>query len=156
MDREAQVLATKQQNQHWWNNQYQCTQTTDDIFNIHRVQNYTNGGSINLQSIRGMSILQDTLLLTSLNIAGYGGQAYAYFYDNFITGNVTTQDDPGYTNGYITLLQNNTINGNSEFNNLGFNSFIEANTANLPNTFNGNVIFNANNSGGLFVSHEAQ
>ncbi|MBK9300120.1 MAG: hypothetical protein IPN14_05820 [Bacteroidetes bacterium] len=133
-----------------------ATQTTDDIFNIHRVQNYTNGGSINLQSIRGMSILQDTLLLTSLNITGYGGQAYAYFYDNFITGNVTTQDDPGYTNGYITLLQNNTINGNSEFNNLGFNSFIEANTANLPNTFNGNVIFNANNSGGLFVSHEAQ
>lgn len=132
-----------------------ATQTTGDVFTIHRVQNYVNGGSITLQSIRGMSILQDTLLLSSLNILDYGGSIYSYIHDNLITGDVNTQDDVNYGSGYASYVQNNTINGNCIFSIQGFNAFVEAPTANLPNTYNGNVTFNTSCPAGLFVSHEA-
>jgi hypothetical protein len=132
-----------------------ATQTTNHYFTLHRIHNATNGGSINLQSILGMDIQKDTLQVTSLNVTGYGGGAYAYIYNNLITGNVNTQDNVGYTNGYGTFIQNNTINGNSVFTTLGTNILVEANTGNLPNTFNGNVTFNGNGSGGLYISNEA-
>lgn len=132
------------------------TQDGNSLFYIHRLQNLTNGGSINVQNVRGLNIQLDTMLLSSLNVSGYKGNVYSYFHDNHITANVNLQDDPSYVNGYNTSMQNNTINGSTLINVEGTNSFIEASAANLPNTFNGNVIFNANSSAPLYVSHLAK
>lgn len=126
-----------------------ATQTIGDNFSIRNVKNLTNGGNVNIQNIRGMDIQQDSLLVNAFSLTGYGGSAYAYFLSNRITGNVTLQDNAGYTSGYNTSLQNNTINGNTIFNITGFNSFEEANAGSQPNIYNGNV--NVNISGSSFV-----
>lgn len=131
------------------------TQTNGDAFSIRRIQNYTNGGSIVLQNIQGMDVQQDSLLLSSFSITGYGGNAYAYFFNNLISGNLNLQDNAAYSSGYSTNIQNNTINGNSVFTILGNNNLGEGNAANMANTFNGNVSFYGNGNGGLYISPDA-
>ena len=132
------------------------TQTTGDDFSMHRIQNLTNGGSITIQDIKAPSIKQDSLLTTSFSITGYGGNAYAYIHNNQITGNFTLQDVAAYSGGYHTTMQNNTVTGNSTFTILGTNYLQEASAGGLPNIFNGNVIFNANGNGAVYISHDAK
>ncbi|HOZ51187.1 MAG TPA: hypothetical protein PLU17_04980 [Chitinophagaceae bacterium] len=132
------------------------TQTNADDFSLHRMQNFTNGGSVSVVNPKGFDVQQDSLLTTSFSITGYGGSAYAYLYTNQITGNLTLQDNATYGGGYNTNLQNNTINGNSVITILGSNTLTEASAASQPNLFNGNVTFNANGIGSLYVSHDAK
>jgi hypothetical protein len=132
------------------------TQTTSDEFSLHRIQNLTNGGSISVNSPRGFDIQRDSLLTTTFSILGYGGSQYGSFHNNQITGNVSLQDIVGYGGGYATYLRSNVINGNSSFTIFGSNTFNEADAASSANTFNGNVIFNCDGSGGLYTSHASK
>ncbi len=129
------------------------TQTTANVFSMYRIQNLTNGGSILINSPKGFDIQKDSLLTTSFSILGYGGSDYGSFHNNQITGNLTFQDVASYSGGYGTYMRNNIINGNSSFTVLGSNHFFEAYDPSTANTFNGNVVFNGDGSGGLYTSH---
>lgn len=132
------------------------TQTTNDEFILHRIQNSSNGGSIVVNNLKGFNVQQDTLLLTSMSLLGYGGSQYAYFVENQLSGNLTTQDIASYGGGYQTYLRNNTINGACSFTILGTNTFTEADLAATASTFNGAVNYQMNGAGQLYISHAAK
>ncbi|MBK7763354.1 MAG: hypothetical protein IPI46_08260 [Bacteroidetes bacterium] len=129
------------------------TQTISDEFSFHRIQNSTTGGSILVNNPRGFNVQQDSILVTSFSILGYGGSQYGYLLNNQITGNLTLQDIASYGGGYNTSIHSNIINGNSLFTILGTNNFNEANVASTANTFNGNVIYNCDGGASLYTSH---
>ncbi len=129
------------------------TQTISDEFSFHRIQNSTTGGSILVNNPRGFNVQQDSILVTSFSILGYGGSQYGYLLNNQITGNLTLQDIASYGGGYNTSIHNNIINGNSIFTILGTNTFNEANVASSANTFNGNVTYNCDGLASLYTSH---
>ncbi len=129
------------------------TQTNSDPFSMFRIQNGTNGGSILVQNSQAPNVQQDTLLLASIGFMGYGGSQYANFFNNQITGNLTIQTDPGYGSGYMTYLRNNTVTGNTICTSQSSNTFFEADASGSANTFNGNVTYNGNGSGSLYISH---
>jgi hypothetical protein len=129
------------------------TQSTASNFWLYRIQNLTNGGSITVNSPKGFEVERDTLLVSSLNIIGYGGGGYGTLYNNHITGNLNLQDIASYGGGWATYIRSNVINGNSIFTFLGSNSYYEADAGASANTFNGNVLFNCDGSGTLFTSH---
>ncbi|MBK8698310.1 MAG: hypothetical protein IPN29_01650 [Saprospiraceae bacterium] len=94
---------------------------TSNSFEMHRLVNQTNGGSITITNSLGFSVQNDTLLLSEMNISGYTGGQYGYFYKNAITGNVTIANDASYSGGYYTYLRSNIINGNTSIANNGSN-----------------------------------
>ena len=127
--------------------------TANSGFDIYRLINQTAGGSINIQNTLGFNIQKDTLKVTSCSVTGYTGNAYTYFLNNAITGNVTIADDATYNTGWATYIRNNTITGTSSFTKNGVNDFYEADGASYGNTYNGNTSFTATNSGLLSVSN---
>ncbi|MBL7773034.1 MAG: hypothetical protein JNM95_09245 [Chitinophagaceae bacterium] len=130
------------------------TQSLGDAFSLHRIQNSTNGGSITVNGSKSPSIQQDTLLLNSLSINGYGGSEYLSVYNNQLTANVTFSDDASFSGGYTSRLGNCTITGNTVINSNGTNHFYEAHNA--ANTFNGNLTFNIAGSGNLYTSYSGK
>ena len=54
--------------------------TTPNFFEMHRLINQTNGGSINVQNSAGFDVMNDTLIVNALSLTGYRGSAYSYFY----------------------------------------------------------------------------
>ncbi|MEP6711904.1 MAG: T9SS type A sorting domain-containing protein, partial [Ferruginibacter sp.] len=127
--------------------------SSNSAFAIYRLINQTTGGTINIQNTTGFDIQKDTLKINSILVTGYTGNAYGYFYNNSIAGNVTIADNATYTTGYATYIHNNVITGTSSFTKNGTNEFNEADVANTANTYNGNASFTATNSGGLQVSY---
>jgi hypothetical protein len=117
--------------------------TAANDFLLHRFINQTAGGSITVQNSAGFSLQRDTLIVTSLSLTGYRGNAYAYLLNNTITGNVTTADDAGYTGGFTTYVRSNVINGNCSFSNNGSNLFVEGDETGTGNTYNGNLTVTA-------------
>ena len=115
--------------------------TTPNNFGIHRLVNQTNGGSITITNSLGFSVQNDTLLLSEMNISGYTGGQYGYFYKNAITGNVTIANDASYSGGYYTYLRSNIINGNTSIANNGSNVLLDANQAGTGNKYLGNVTY---------------
>ena len=126
---------------------------TNNTFAIFRLINQTTGGTINIQNTTGFNIQRDTLKVISFSVTGYTGNAYGYFLNNAITGNVTIADDATYITGYATYIRNNTITGTSSFTKNGTNDLYEADGASNGNTYNGNTSFTATNSGSLQVSY---
>ena len=127
--------------------------TSNSAFAIFRLINQTTGGTINIQNSTGFNIQRDTLKVAFLSVTGYKAGGYGYFYNNFITGNVTIADDATNSGGWYTEMFNNIITGNSSFTNNGTNVFYDADIANTANTYNGNTSFTATNSGDLNVSN---
>jgi hypothetical protein len=126
---------------------------TPNNIGIHRLVNQTNGGSIIVTNSLGFSVLNDTLLLTAMNITGYKGGQYAQLFNNAITGNVTIADDVSFGGGWSTNIRNNTINGNSSFTISGINTFAEADGVDYGNRYNGDLTFNFAGNGNVLISH---
>ncbi|MBL7723463.1 MAG: T9SS type A sorting domain-containing protein [Chitinophagaceae bacterium] len=127
--------------------------TTPNNFGMHRLVNQTNGGSITVTNSLGFSVLNDTLLLSEVNITGYKGGQYAYLFNNAITGNVTIADDASFSGGFTTNIRNNTINGNSSFTISGINAFAEADGVGFANRYNGNVNFTGAGPASMFIAY---
>ncbi|MBK8683837.1 MAG: hypothetical protein IPN26_02005 [Bacteroidetes bacterium] len=130
------------------------TQTTADVFSLSRIQNLTNGGSVSITNTQAPNIQQDSLLVTSFTVNGYGGSNYLYLYNNQLTGNLTLTDAAGYTGGYNTQMRNNTITGNTVVNSNGTNHVYEAITQ--ANLYNGNLTFNIAGSGNVYTSYQGK
>lgn len=130
-------------------------QSTADPFSMHWLVNSAAGGNVQIAGSRAFDVRSDTMIVNNFNVVGYGGSAYAYFYSNKITGNVQLEDVASYGGGYNTNLQNNTIIGNTIYNILGTNIFVEASAANQGNTYTGNVTCSISGSGGFYFSHDA-
>ncbi len=115
------------------------TQTIPSIFYIQKIKNLTPGGSITAAGTKGFNMRNDTLTVNNLSLTGYTGSAYAYAFDNKITGDVTIQDDASYTGGWNTTIRNNNFMGNVSYTINGTNSFFDADNAGSANTYDGNV-----------------
>ena len=123
------------------------------MFQMHRIINQTGGGTVDIQNTIGVNLQKDTLLLNALSITGYRGNAYAFVYDNKITGNVTLADNSTYTAGYETQLRNNTITGNTNITINSGNAFFDADATTSGNQYNGDVTISALASGALNFSY---
>ena len=120
-----------------------CDYSTAGAFEMYRLVNQANGGSIYIQNPYGFNISNDTLVLSSLTIAGYQGNQYASLIRNTISGNVSIASDPTYGGGFATYIRSNVITGNSVFTNNGINNFFEGDDVNSGNQYIGDVTFNA-------------
>lgn len=129
-----------------------CNYTTPGAFAMYRIINQANGGNILIQHSYGFDVLNDTLVVGSLDITGYRGNQYGRLLNNQITGDVTTADDVSYGAGFYTYIRNNLINGNSSFSNNGTNTFLEGDEAGTGNQYNGNVTFTAN-GGPVYIAN---
>ncbi|MEP7251742.1 MAG: T9SS type A sorting domain-containing protein [Ginsengibacter sp.] len=127
--------------------------TTPGSFQLYHVINQTTGGNINVQNTKGFDVQKDTLKVTALSLTGYRGGAYAYFYNNDITGNITMANDASYTGGYVTYIRSNQITGNATFGNNGVNDMNEGDIVNSGNHYTGNVSFTCGGTGSLYISH---
>jgi len=115
--------------------------TTPNNFGMHRLINQTNGGSITINNSLGFSVQNDTLLVAAMNITGYKGGQYGYFYNNAITGNVTIANDASYSGGYYTYLRSNIINGNTSIANNGANVLFDADQPGAGSKYLGDVTY---------------
>ncbi|MES2772685.1 MAG: hypothetical protein V4722_00780 [Bacteroidota bacterium] len=127
--------------------------TAVNDFEIHRLINQTNGGSINIKNSKGFIIEKDTLKVTILSVTAYRGSQYGSLLNNTIDGQVTLTADTTYGGGYGSYIRSNVITGNINFTNLSVNEFYEADVAGSGNYFGGSATFNAISSGNFVVSH---
>ncbi len=114
---------------------------TPGNFQLYRMINQTAGGAINVQNSLGMDVQNDTLVVTSLNVTGYRGAYFGYFYNNKITGNTTIGDDASHGNGYNNYIRGNDITGNATFTNNGSNTMYDADNTGSRNKYSGNVSY---------------
>jgi hypothetical protein len=126
--------------------------TGNPNFFIYRTKNKINGGTISIQNPGYTEIVEDSLLVTNLNLTGYvsGGTTDVRF--NTIGGNLTMTEASGNTGG--TYLRGNIVNGNTVVTCNGVNPFYEGYVA--ANTFNGNYTFTANGAGTAFLCYDQQ
>ena len=130
-----------------------CNYPSPASFDMYNIKNQTTGGTINIQNSQGMYLQKDTLKVAALNITGYRGSAFAYLFNNFITGNVTFADDATYSSGWATSFRNNLFTGTTSITINGTNTFNEAETAASGNRYIGNTTFNINSSALVYLSH---
>ncbi|HNF71322.1 MAG TPA: hypothetical protein PLP34_02845, partial [Chitinophagaceae bacterium] len=130
--------------------------TAKQSFELYRIKNFTAGGKMNITNTMGCNIQMDSLIVDSLNITQYGGNAYAYFQYNQLTGNLTLSTDSFYNGGHNTQIHSNVINGHSAFGNYGANYMQESVSASGANTFNGNTTFIGGGPGTIYISHDAK
>ncbi|MEO8110871.1 MAG: T9SS type A sorting domain-containing protein [Ginsengibacter sp.] len=126
--------------------------TTPGSFQLYHIINQTSGGNINVQNTQGFDVQKDTLKVTALSVTGYRGNAYGYFYNNDITGNITLANDVTYGGGYSTYIRSNDITGNATFTNNGTNTMNDADIGSSGNHYTGNVSFTCGGTGSLYIS----
>lgn len=122
-------------------------------FRLYNIKNQTTGGSIITDNTMGVQARSDTLLMNDITLSNYIGNAYAYIWDNHITGNLSLSSDSNYVGGYTTDLRRNTINGNTQITINSSNNLNEANSSSAANIFNGNLNITANGSGTLSLGY---
>jgi Secretion system C-terminal sorting domain len=128
--------------------------TATSGFGLYRLINQTTGGVISVQNTIGFEILNDTIKVNSLSLTGYKTGGYGRFVQNKITGDLTIADDASYSGGFDTRISHNEIIGTANFTNNGTNTFFEANETNSQNSFTGNVVYTASNSGVLNIGNQ--
>ncbi|MEI7724291.1 MAG: hypothetical protein WCK09_04255, partial [Bacteroidota bacterium] len=122
-----------------------------NTFQMYKIQNQTGGGSINVQNSLPFDVRNDTLIVNALSLTGYRGPAYTYFYNNAITGNVTTADDASYSGGYAAFFHNNKITGNTSITNNGTNVLYDSDAGASGNKYIGSVTY-IRNGGSISVA----
>jgi hypothetical protein len=126
--------------------------TGNPNFFIYRTKNKINGGTISIQNPGYAEIVEDSLLVTNLNLIGYVSGSTTDVRYNTIGGNLTMTEASGNTGG--TYLRGNIVNGNTVVTCNGVNPFYEGYVA--ANTFNGNYTFTANGAGTVFLCYDQQ
>jgi hypothetical protein len=133
--------------------QIACNYATASLFEMHRLTNLTNGGTINVQNSTGFFLENNSLKVTMLRVTGYKNGQHGYLTNNIITGDITIADDVSFSGGYNTSIANNIITGNTSFINNGSNSFYDAPNLNNGNKYLGNVTFAGAGSGSLYIAY---
>ncbi len=133
--------------------QVACNYTTAAVFEMHRMINQTNGGTINVQNSAGFFLENNLLKVATLKITGYKSGRFGYLTDNIITGDITIADDASFSGGYNTSIANNTITGSTSFTNNGSNNFFDAPNLNTRNKYFGNVTFTGTGTGSLYIAY---
>ena len=110
-------------------------------FGLKRFVNQTAGGTVSISNTQAFDVFNDTLLVNSLSILNYGGNGYAQFYNNKISGDLFLTSDASYSGGYNTGIANNEIGGDVIFTNTGFNEMNDAIGINVGNKYFGNVTY---------------
>jgi hypothetical protein len=126
--------------------------TGNPNFFIYRTRNRTNGGTISIQNPAWVEIVEDSLLVTNLNLTGYVSGSTTDVRYNMIGGNFSMTEASGNTGP--TYFRGNIINGNTVVTCNSAIAFYEAFQA--GNTFNGNYNFTANGDGYLSLSYDNQ
>ncbi len=114
---------------------------TPSQFGLYRFVNQTAGGTISISNTQAFDVFNDTLLVNSLSILNYGGNFYAQFYNNKISGDLFLTSDASYGGGYTTGIANNEIGGDVIFTNKGSNEMNDAVGPNVANRYFGNVTY---------------
>ncbi len=130
-----------------------CNYTTTSVFEMHRLINQTNSGTIDVQNSTGFFLENNSLKVATLNITGYKSGQYGYLTNNIISGDITIADDAGFSGGYNTSIANNNITGNTSFTNNGSNSFFDAPNLTTANKYLGNVTFTGAGTGSLYIAY---
>lgn len=133
--------------------QIACNYATASLFEMHRLINLTNGGTINVQNSTGFFLENNSLKVSMLQVTGYKNGQHGYLTNNTITGDITIADDASFSGGYNTSIANNTITGNTSFINNGSNSFYDAPNLNTGNKYLGNVTYTGAGSGSLYIAY---
>jgi hypothetical protein len=127
-----------------------ATGSGNPTFLMRLVKNNTTGGTISVQNSGFVTIANDTLAVTALNINGYTDGNVDDFLENQITGTVNISD--AATNTGSHYFRGNTINGNTTITVNSVGGFLEGYQS--PNTFNGNLTINSTGTGTLFTSYD--
>ncbi|MEP7142216.1 MAG: hypothetical protein ABI707_05065 [Ferruginibacter sp.] len=118
-------------------------------FTMNKIRNLTNGGSISAQNSGGVTIQDDTVRLTALNVNGFTGSSADYFRSNLITANVSFSDAAANTGS--VYIGANTIGGNTTY---SANAAIPWYEGYLQgDQYNGNTIFNITGTGTLYTCY---
>jgi hypothetical protein len=125
-----------------------------NIFEMQHLVNQTTGGTVMVQNSAGFFCHLDTLKVTTLSITGYKTGAYAYCFNNAITGNVTIADHASFGSGLNTSVTGNSFTGNTNFTSNGSNDFFDAPGSGTANKYIGNVSFTGAGSGTLYVAYQ--
>ncbi len=120
------------------------------VFTMRHIKNSTTGGTVSVQNSGVITITNDTLLLTALNVNGFSGGGTDEFDQNQVTGTVNVSDDATNTGSYY--FRRSVINGNTTIDANGAASLFEAYQG--GNTFNGNTTFNFGGSAGHHISYD--
>ena len=121
-------------------------------FEMSKIKNATTGGTVTVQNSGGITIQNDTLLVSQIDVSGISLASSDNFSNNYITGNVTFSD--ATTNTGSTYVGNNTITGNTIF---GYNStgyFYEGYSR--GDTFNGSTTFDISGTGTFYTSYSGK
>ncbi|MCP9764442.1 beta strand repeat-containing protein [Lacihabitans soyangensis] len=110
-------------------------------FGLYRFVNQTAGGTVSISNTQAFDVFNDTLLVNSLSVLNYGGNGYAQFYNNKISGDLFLTSDASYGGGYNTGIANNEIGGDVIFTNTGSNEMNDAIGTNVGNKYFGNVTY---------------
>ena len=132
----------------------QASYVTPNVFILHRFINMLNGGNITVENSLGFDLLNDTLLVGTVSITGYTGNAYGRLLNNSITGNITLADDAAYPAGYFTYIRNNVITGNCQFSINSNNAILDADFAGSGNKYVGNLTYIRNGGSIVAASNE--
>ena len=114
-----------------------ATGTGNPSFEMNKIKNLTTGGTISVQNSGLVTINDDTLTVTALNVNGFTGGGGDGFMRNSITGNVTFSDDAANTGS--TYVGGNIIAGNASFTSNSANIWYESYQG--SDIYNGNVSF---------------
>ena len=126
-----------------------ATGAGNPVFFMNLVQNNTTGGTISVQNSGLVTLSNDTLAVTALNINGYRSVGVHDFLQNQITGTVNISDNAANT-GY-QYFRGNTINGNTILTVNSTGGFYES--FQYSSTYNGNLTVNRNN-GNVFLAYD--
>ena len=111
-----------------------ATGSGNPAFEMRKIKNLTTGGTISVQNSGLVTIDDDTLTVSALNVNGFTGSGGDEFRRNSITGNVTFSDDAANTGS--TYIGGNIITGNTTF---------TSNTAGIwYESYQGSDIYNGN------------
>jgi hypothetical protein len=127
------------------------TNSATAVFEMHRIINQTNGGSINLQNTAGFFVEKDTLKVSVLSITGFRGNINALLYNNSVTGPVTLSNNSIPLGNASIYIRDNLFTGNVTVtkNSNGYPLY------EFGNHYIGNTIFNCDGIGPVQLCYTA-
>ena len=126
-----------------------ATGSGNPAFEMQKIKNLTTGGTISVQNSGQVTIDDDTLTVSALNINGFTGSGADEFRRNSITGNVTFSDDASNTG--TTYIGGSIITGNTTFTSNNAGAWYEGYQG--ADTYNGNIIFNITGTGAITICY---
>jgi hypothetical protein len=126
-----------------------ATGAGNPVFQLYKITNLTEGGTISVQNSGAVEIEDDTLKVVALNVNGATTSGSDWIRRNLINGTLSYSDAAGNTGSIY--LDGNTINGNTDY---AMNSAIPVYEGYVNgNTYNGNTNLSITGTGTLYISY---